>query len=271
MIGYIYMTTNKINNKKYIGRRCGKSDESYLGSGSYFVRAVKKYGRKNFIKIILEDNITDMERLYEREIFYIKKFNAVKSKMFYNISPGGADRINNLDAKSLEKINKKRIGKKASQKTIEKLKKSHENQTNENLRKGVLQYDLNWNFIKEYESLSEAARQNNILAGSSSQLTKACRFETPVRGFYWRYKDKDFKPKELPESINTSNFRGVSFNKVTCKFQANINYKRKKYYLGSFNTPEEAYDVYCKRARELYGDCTKTTPYNINKPKSTKK
>ena len=46
MYGYIYKTTNKINGKIYIGQhRCDHFDESYIGSGSRLLKAVKKYGR----------------------------------------------------------------------------------------------------------------------------------------------------------------------------------------------------------------------------------
>ena len=39
---YIYLTTNLINNKKYVGQHTGKLNDSYLGSGIHFLRAVKK-------------------------------------------------------------------------------------------------------------------------------------------------------------------------------------------------------------------------------------
>ena len=49
MIGYIYLTTNLVNNKKYIGQhRSSTFDPSYLGSGTLFVKALKKYGKKKF-------------------------------------------------------------------------------------------------------------------------------------------------------------------------------------------------------------------------------
>lgn len=51
---YIYLTTNLINNKKYIGQHDGEENDSYLGSGTYFLRAVKKYGKEKFKKEILE-------------------------------------------------------------------------------------------------------------------------------------------------------------------------------------------------------------------------
>lgn len=90
MYGYIYMTTNKLNNMRYIGRR--KSDiflgSKYLGSGVHLTRAVKKYGKENFTVSLLEEcNFAD--ELIERETFYIKKFDAVNSDKFYNQSYGG--------------------------------------------------------------------------------------------------------------------------------------------------------------------------------------
>ena len=62
-------------------------DDKYIGSGSIFKRAVAKYGRHNFTKTILE--ISCIEDLNSLEIYYIKKYNAVKDKNFYNLSGGG--------------------------------------------------------------------------------------------------------------------------------------------------------------------------------------
>ena len=83
----IYETVNKLNNKRYIGKDSNDNPE-YLGSGKLLNRAIEKYGRENFTKTILE-RCKDDEELSEREIHWIKITNAVKSKMYYNISSGG--------------------------------------------------------------------------------------------------------------------------------------------------------------------------------------
>ena len=49
MYGYIYLTTNLVNDMKYIGQRKYGQPEPYLGSGVYLKRAIKKYGQINFI------------------------------------------------------------------------------------------------------------------------------------------------------------------------------------------------------------------------------
>ena len=50
MYGYIYITTNKLDGRKYIGKK--KSEiflgNKYLGSGVHLECAVKKYGKENF-------------------------------------------------------------------------------------------------------------------------------------------------------------------------------------------------------------------------------
>lgn len=51
MYGYIYKTTNLINNKIYIGQHKVKEekiDNSYYGSGKLIIQAIKKYGKENF-------------------------------------------------------------------------------------------------------------------------------------------------------------------------------------------------------------------------------
>ena len=51
---YIYKTTNLSNGKQYIGSHDGDPFDSYIGSGKLIIKAIKKYGRGNFIREILE-------------------------------------------------------------------------------------------------------------------------------------------------------------------------------------------------------------------------
>lgn len=83
---FIYIWENKIDGKKYLGK-CQKSpDSSYIGSGKYFKRAVKKYGIENFERTIIEE-CTDPNELIEREKYWLDYYDCALSEDFYNISP----------------------------------------------------------------------------------------------------------------------------------------------------------------------------------------
>jgi group I intron endonuclease len=88
MYGYIYITTNLIDGKRYIGQRKFGKREPYFGSGKYLKNALKKYGIENFKKEILCECETK-EELDVKEKYYIQQYNATKVNNFYNISPGG--------------------------------------------------------------------------------------------------------------------------------------------------------------------------------------
>lgn len=90
MYGFIYLTTNIINGKKYIGLCTAHRADAkwYLGSGSLIKGAVKKYGRKAFTREILEE-CSDSESLCNAERKWIEYYNAVESDEFYNIAEGG--------------------------------------------------------------------------------------------------------------------------------------------------------------------------------------
>lgn len=85
---YIYMITNLSNNKKYIGQHYGEISDSYLGSGSIIKKAVKKYGKENFKKEILEI-CKDYDSMNLAEKIWIQKYNTVEDEKFYNIATGG--------------------------------------------------------------------------------------------------------------------------------------------------------------------------------------
>ena len=91
MYGFVYITTNHVTGKQYIGQRKydkqGKWKE-YLGSGIILSRAIEKYGLENFSKEIIEECKTK-KILNDREIYWINYYNAVESDNFYNIASGG--------------------------------------------------------------------------------------------------------------------------------------------------------------------------------------
>src|ERR1035437_553756 len=83
----IYKTTNKINNKIYIGQD-SNNDPNYLGSGTVILNSIKKHGKENFIKEILDFG-NDMDELNEKEIYWIKYYNATDPLIGYNLMTGG--------------------------------------------------------------------------------------------------------------------------------------------------------------------------------------
>ena len=90
MYGYVYMTINLATGKKYIGQhRATKFEpDKYIGSGVYFSRAVKKYGKENFECFLLE-SCDSQEELNVCESKWIALYDAVDSTQFYNIDAGG--------------------------------------------------------------------------------------------------------------------------------------------------------------------------------------
>lgn len=88
--GFIYITTNLVNGKRYIGQ-CSYSKrkwKTYLGSGSVLKKAIAKYGREFFSREIICDAFTKAD-LSWLEIHFISDLDAVKDEMFYNIAEGG--------------------------------------------------------------------------------------------------------------------------------------------------------------------------------------
>lgn len=92
MYGYIYLITNKINNKVYIGQHKYNKpelDPTYKGSGIILAEAYKKYGESNFNATYICEADSRAE-LDELEISYIQHYrNILGTENVYNIADGG--------------------------------------------------------------------------------------------------------------------------------------------------------------------------------------
>lgn len=171
---YVYMHTNKVNNKKYIGIT---GQERYWdrwrsdGSGyktQVFGKAIQKYGWDNFKHEILEVVDSEDEAL-KQEQYYIETYNSDNPEYGYNISCGGVYTITglyNLPSMSIP----------------------------------VYQYDLDGIFIAEYPSMMEAERQTGI---DNSAICACCKgINSYTKDCMWSYKKYDNIPP-----INKKEFR----------------------------------------------------------------
>ena len=116
MLHEIYLVTNLINGKQYVGQTKhghtgGRWKEHNVIREDYntiFHNAIKKYGTENFSVEVIEDNISDRD-IDQREIYYIEFYNTFHANGHgYNMTKGGRGML----------------GYKPTKKTKQKVKKS---------------------------------------------------------------------------------------------------------------------------------------------------
>ena len=107
LTGVIYKITNVINNKVYIGQTVNTIKHRWYqhcnrkGCTSLY-NAILKYGKENFNIEIIET--LPIEKLDEREIYWISFYKSNTKKFGYNILLGG-----NLGRKGFSKLSKEQI------------------------------------------------------------------------------------------------------------------------------------------------------------------
>ena len=222
-IYYVYIHTNKINNKKYVGitkqnpeKRWGNNGNNYKSS-PHFYQAIQKYGWNNFKHLVIASQLTQEEACkMEKEL--IKKYNTQNRKFGYNILEGGIapqlpQEVKNKISKAL-KGNKNGLGKKCSEEKKRKISlaqkgrklteehkvklrkpKSITHPCSKETREKIIANKKDKKAIIcietgiEYESIQECARQLNLYATNICKVLKG-KIKT-TGGFHFKYKNND--------------------------------------------------------------------------------
>lgn len=194
MYGFIYITTNHINNKKYIGKK--KYDrrndwEKYLGSGIILKNAINKYGKENFSKEIIEECET-LDDLNIREKYWINYYNAIKSDEFYNIASGGdgGDTTIGLTEEQKKKITENRS----------KAAKGKINLGNNN---GQSKPVICLNTNEVFDTIEDAAKYANV---TPAAISSCCKGRTQTSGgLQWEFYQQNnvYKLKEIKYKPNS--------------------------------------------------------------------
>lgn len=211
----IYKITNLINKKVYIGKTCrnittrwnehwscafNKEDNIYLHN------AMRKYGKNNF-QIEQIDEADTIEKLNEKEQYYIAYYHSQNKNKGYNLTNGG-DGNSKYDWNEIRALWDKGYSVKEIAKilgcyrgTIGEALKDYKNynyslslsRSNFN-KKAICQYDKNRKLLHIYPSIISAAKAIHC---SEYTIAKCLREHTnSALGYFWTYEGE-----ELPLNI----------------------------------------------------------------------
>ena len=173
-ISGIYIITNKINNKVYIGQsvdirtrwwnhRCELNRNNHYNR--HLQGAWNKYGEDNFDFSILEECTQD--DLNNREVYWIDKYNSTNPKNGYNLSTGGDCSTRGISLTQEQKD------------YMSKVKNPDK----------VVQIDFNGNLVKVWRSATHVQRTfDNIRARTILQCCRHICYQ--AGGYIWFYKDE---------------------------------------------------------------------------------
>jgi group I intron endonuclease len=157
-MNFIYITTNLKNGKQYVGSHAGDINDSYLGSGKILLYALKKHGRENFKREILEVCDPNYNLLLEEK--YIKKYNTLKPNGYNILENGG--HINWTDELKKQTSNshkKKKLSEEHKRKISESLKGK---KRDPEIGRRIKETRIKNNSYKISEKTKQKIRESNI-------------------------------------------------------------------------------------------------------------
>jgi group I intron endonuclease len=215
----IYKISNKINNKIYIGQAKNITKRLYqykyyfktnIFTNKHLTSAIKKFGLENFEFSILE--YVEENNLSEREIYWISHFDSSNNEKGYNKTLGGDGLKATPEIKlkiSISLTGKKHTEERNLNQSLSQLNNKHTQESKDKLsktnierfkniearekqgiklRKPVIQYSLQGDFIKEWISTREVEKILKIDRGTISKCCNGKGYYKSAGGYIWKYK-----------------------------------------------------------------------------------
>lgn len=234
--GYCVYVHTSPSGKKYVGQTGTKPEyrwnngKGYLQkkNGKYrqtaFAHAIVKYGWDNIEHEIVASNLTK-EEANDCEKMFIEKLNTMNPKYGYNLREGGHN--SHVSEEQKRKISETLKGNIISDSTRKKLSDSMKGKllgANSSCAKKIVQYDMQGNLIKIWDSISDAARE---LKANPSNIAKCCSntnntYKT-TSGYIWRFFEDELTKEHISKCNKRKNSKSIaqysSSGELICVFK----------------------------------------------------
>lgn len=210
----VYCATNTINNKSYIGwcidfkERKASHIRDSRNVNTKFYRAIRKYGVESFEWHILFDDLGSYEECKWIEKKMIALFDTYNNG--YNATLGGDGGFTGHNSGQFKKGNVPYYaGKKVPEHIVEKFRKADRSKS----YTPVAQYDINGEFIREFDSIKNASIVTGVPAQTISHICKGKYLNKSAGKSQWKYFFGD-KSNISPISYKRVQRKVVQFNKT---------------------------------------------------------
>ena len=203
----IYLATNILNNKKYIGittktleHRMKIHKKDSVNKNTYFYRAIRKYGFENF-KWEVIDTANTIDELHEKEKYYIALYDTFDNKnKGYNSTSGGGSLYDVTE--ELKKLRSERAkgknnpmygvpsplkGTKFTKEHRDRISKSLSNSYRPHViggRNSSAKKVRNVETGEIFDTMTEAGKKYDT---HRCNIGNACRKKTTAKGYHWEY------------------------------------------------------------------------------------
>lgn len=260
----IYIHTNKINGKKYIGITSRKPEIrwGYNGYGykdqPYFYNAIQKYGWNNFQhEIIL--NGENFEYACKIEKCLIRHYKSNDRKYGYNLTLGGdGKRLTEEQKRTLSEARKGENnpfhGRLHTKETKERMRKVKQGEKSINAKLSEENVIDILKMLCEYIPSMEIRNKYHISETTLSKIKNKKTWSYLYNQFPELYDFPDLPSRHPKNSRNTSGVVGVHFNKKRNKWVASLIFNGESLFLGHFTVKEDAIRTRLIKEIECYGE-----------------